>query len=214
MRHMMTMSVILGVSLLLSATIRALTVECVGDCNADGSVRIEDLLTATAVVLGARPISACPGLVQQSGELSAANVVSAINDALNGCVVKHVDYVIGGSYNQMNEAGGLLSLDLVRRGGAVDHWAVGLSFSPHGFGGPGTITASGTADYVREGRLLTFDLQARIDMSDPFALTGEGVWEPPTFDRDGLRYPYFGSDVQLSGDDFLLDFIGINPMFD
>jgi hypothetical protein len=214
MRRMMTMSVILAVPVLLSAPTRGLTVECIGDCNGDGFVRIEDLLTATAVVLGARPLNACPGLDQQSGEVGVANVVSAINDALNGCVVRHVDYVIGGTYNSINESFGVLALDLVRRGVAVDHWAVGLSFSPHGSGGPGTITASGTADYVRDEQLLTFDLQAQLGVSDPFPLTGEGLWEPPALDTDGLRYSYFESNVQLSGDGFLLDFIGHNPLFD
>jgi hypothetical protein len=211
MRGVLAMSALVGVCLLVGATSSALTVQCIGDCDGDDFVRIGDLIVATQVVLGTQPRAACPGLDRQSGEVDVADVVLAINDAFNGCVVTHVDYVIGGTYNMMNEAGGVLSLDLVRRDGAVDHWAVRLSFSPHGFGGPGTVNASGTADYFRDAQLLTFDLQAQIGAGDPFALTGSALWEPPSLRVDALQYSYFESHVRLMAPGLNLDFIGINP---
>jgi hypothetical protein len=211
MRRMI--ATVLGFCLLLGTASKApALVQCVGDCDGDGRVRVDELLTAVRIVLGAQPLDACAGLDQQTGKVGVPDVVLAITNALGGCLFSHVDYVIVGSYNGVNGAAGVLFLDLVRTEVALAHWTVSLSYSPHGFGGPGTISGYGTADLVRADERLLFDLQAQIGTSEPFALTGSALWRPPSLNSDVLRDPYFRSNVHLSADAIELDFIGINPV--
>jgi hypothetical protein len=59
---------------------------CPGDCNADGTVAIAELVATINVALGATPLSSCPaGDVNGDGAVSVAETVTAVQAALDGC---------------------------------------------------------------------------------------------------------------------------------
>ena len=55
---------------------------CVGDCNDDGVVTVDEIVLLVNIVLGVAPISSCPTL---AGPPDVADIVLAINAALTGC---------------------------------------------------------------------------------------------------------------------------------
>ena len=73
----------LGV-LLLGAPAQA---QCVGDCNGDGMVAINELITGVNIALGTQPVSACPAFANGQGEVDIAQLIKGVNNALNGCPV-------------------------------------------------------------------------------------------------------------------------------
>lgn len=59
---------------------------CVGDCNGDFSVSINELLTGVNIVIGAAPTSSCLGLdVNGDGSVVINEIIQAVNNALNAC---------------------------------------------------------------------------------------------------------------------------------
>lgn len=58
-------------------------VGCVGDCNNDTFVYVDEVITLVNIVLGTRPPESCPTL--GSVEVTVAEVVTAVNHALDGC---------------------------------------------------------------------------------------------------------------------------------
>lgn len=59
---------------------------CVGDCNGDGVVTVNELIVLVDIALGNIPISACPaGDADQDGNITINEIVAAVNNALNGC---------------------------------------------------------------------------------------------------------------------------------
>lgn len=59
---------------------------CVGDCNADGSVVINELVIGVNIALGNAPVSNCPSFDANSdGEVRVNELISGVNNALNGC---------------------------------------------------------------------------------------------------------------------------------
>ncbi len=59
---------------------------CVGDCDGNGEVTIDELITMVSIALGNRPVSAClPGDPSGNGEITIEELVVAVNNALNGC---------------------------------------------------------------------------------------------------------------------------------
>jgi hypothetical protein len=62
------------------------TPSCVGDCNGDGEVTINELITGVNIALGASPVSSCPAIdANGNGEVTINELISAVNNALNGC---------------------------------------------------------------------------------------------------------------------------------
>jgi hypothetical protein len=60
---------------------------CVGDCNDDGVVRIDELLVGVNATLGLQDLSACPRFDDDaSGDVTVAELIAAVNALLNGCV--------------------------------------------------------------------------------------------------------------------------------
>jgi hypothetical protein len=57
---------------------------CVGDCNGNGAVTIEELITLVTIALGSQPASACASLPSGS-VVDIALLVSAVGDSLRGC---------------------------------------------------------------------------------------------------------------------------------
>ena len=59
---------------------------CAGDCNGDGQVNVNELLTLVNIALGSAEITQCePGDTNHDGSISIDEILSAVDDALNGC---------------------------------------------------------------------------------------------------------------------------------
>jgi hypothetical protein len=48
-------------------------------------VNISDLVTGVDIVLGSLPVSACPAFETAQGTVDIAQLITAVNNALNGC---------------------------------------------------------------------------------------------------------------------------------
>ncbi len=59
---------------------------CVGDCNDDGLVTVDELELGIDIALGTLPVSACPSFdVSGIGTVTVAALIRAADNALNGC---------------------------------------------------------------------------------------------------------------------------------
>lgn len=56
---------------------------CVGDCNADGAVTIDEIVQLVTLALGSGPMPECRGGL--NGEVTVDVIVTAVNHALAGC---------------------------------------------------------------------------------------------------------------------------------
>lgn len=59
--------------------------QCVGDCNADGTVTVSELIVGVNIALGLQPPSACPAFQGRQGDVTIAQLVLGVNTVLNGC---------------------------------------------------------------------------------------------------------------------------------
>jgi hypothetical protein len=59
----------------------------VGDCNDDGQVAIDELITLVNIALGNAQPSTCPYGVPSGAEVNVALIIQAVNAALNGCLL-------------------------------------------------------------------------------------------------------------------------------
>lgn len=63
------------------------TPTCVGDCNGDGQVTVDDILTMVNIALGNANISTClAGDANHDGQITVDEILTAVDNALNGCV--------------------------------------------------------------------------------------------------------------------------------
>ena len=59
---------------------------CAGDCNGDGMVPINELISGVNIALGNAPVSTCEAFdVNGDGEVTINELIAAVNAALNGC---------------------------------------------------------------------------------------------------------------------------------
>ena len=62
------------------------TTACAGDCNSDGMVAINELITGVNIALGSAQVTACPSFdVNKDGSVAINELISAVNNALGGC---------------------------------------------------------------------------------------------------------------------------------
>jgi len=62
------------------------TPTCTGDCNGDGMVTIDELLTGVEIALGERPLDACLVFdADRDGTVTIDEILAAANNALTGC---------------------------------------------------------------------------------------------------------------------------------
>ncbi len=59
--------------------------QCVGDCNNDGMVLVNELILGVNIVLETQPKSACPEFQNAQGDVNIAQLIKAVNNALGGC---------------------------------------------------------------------------------------------------------------------------------
>ncbi len=57
---------------------------CIGDCNGDASVTVNEIITLANIALGSANASACPNGIP-SGGVDISLIIQAVNNALNGC---------------------------------------------------------------------------------------------------------------------------------
>ncbi|MFI5399104.1 MAG: protease pro-enzyme activation domain-containing protein [Candidatus Binatia bacterium] len=61
-------------------------ISCVGDCNGDHSVTVDEILTMVNIALGNAPVQDCPaGDANHDGQITVDEILTAMNNALNGC---------------------------------------------------------------------------------------------------------------------------------
>jgi hypothetical protein len=61
---------------------------CVGDCNGDGDVTVNELVSMVNIALETTPVSQCRnGDANGDGTITVAEIVTAVTKALNGCLV-------------------------------------------------------------------------------------------------------------------------------
>jgi len=59
---------------------------CVGDCNDDGTVTVDEILTMVNIALGNAPVTTCEaGDANHDGQITVDEILTAVNDTLNGC---------------------------------------------------------------------------------------------------------------------------------
>lgn len=59
---------------------------CVGDCNGDGKVAINELIAGVGIALGQQPVSACASLDRNGdGAVTVGELIAAVGSALDGC---------------------------------------------------------------------------------------------------------------------------------
>jgi cysteine-rich repeat protein len=59
---------------------------CTGDCNRDGSVTVDEIVTAVNIALGSLPVAQCQAADGDGGgTVTVDEIVTAVNKALNGC---------------------------------------------------------------------------------------------------------------------------------
>jgi len=59
---------------------------CTGDCNGDGTVTVDEILTMVNIALGIEDVSTClPGDANNDKMITVDEILTAVNDALNGC---------------------------------------------------------------------------------------------------------------------------------
>jgi hypothetical protein len=59
---------------------------CVGDCNSDGTVTVDELVKGVNIALGEQDVSVCPAFDEnQNGGVTVDELVKGVNNALNGC---------------------------------------------------------------------------------------------------------------------------------
>jgi len=58
---------------------------CVGDCNGDGQVTINELILGVNIALGVAPVSACEAFANNAGVVDIAQLIKGVNNALDGC---------------------------------------------------------------------------------------------------------------------------------
>jgi hypothetical protein len=62
------------------------TASCAGDCNGDGQVLVNELVSAVNIALGTSPVSSCAAAdTNGDGQVSVSELIQAVNAALSGC---------------------------------------------------------------------------------------------------------------------------------
>jgi hypothetical protein len=59
---------------------------CIGNCNGDGSVTVNEIITMVNVALGTADASTCAaGDANHDGQITISEIIAAVNQALKGC---------------------------------------------------------------------------------------------------------------------------------
>jgi hypothetical protein len=84
---------IVGLALGLCTGARAgeAPISCVGDCNDDGTVSVNELVSGVAMSLGSRPLSGCPAFdANGNQQVTIDELLGGVNNALRGCALDEI----------------------------------------------------------------------------------------------------------------------------
>ena len=71
---------------LLGTSTTPVAAQCVGDCNRDAEVTVDELVLGVNIALGTAQLAACPLLdADASQDVTIDELIAAVNSALNGC---------------------------------------------------------------------------------------------------------------------------------
>jgi hypothetical protein len=80
---------VLALFLLVLCGSRLTSAHCIGDCNGNGVVTIDEIVRGVCLIICIEPPfpgEACPALdPENTGHVAVAAIVTAVNNALNGC---------------------------------------------------------------------------------------------------------------------------------
>src|SRR5262245_25114257 len=62
---------------------------CVGDCDGDGRVLVHELILGVNILLGERPVSACPIFADDEGNVTVSQLVRGVSNSLGVCAATH-----------------------------------------------------------------------------------------------------------------------------
>jgi len=69
-----------------TTTVVATPPPCVGDCDGEGFVTVDEILVMVNIVLSDADVTACPaGDANHDGQITIDEILTAVNNALNGC---------------------------------------------------------------------------------------------------------------------------------
>jgi hypothetical protein len=156
----------------------AARVECPGDCNGDGQVMINELVTGVSIALDQGSIDACPACDRDGNGMVAVNeLIAAVSNALGGCPVS--DAALGGTLAVTRALTGVSSFVL-----AITR-AVNIRDNQ---GGAGTCPGGGTSERTCESvgqNVAKFPLtlhdcaydtpEGVLSLDGTIALTGVGL---------------------------------------
>ncbi len=75
-----------AVAALSAVTANGALAQCVGDCNGDGTVRINELIQGVNIALDEAQLDICPAFDSDGdGAVRIGELITAVNNALNGC---------------------------------------------------------------------------------------------------------------------------------
>jgi hypothetical protein len=191
----------------LSFTPAPMARACVGDCNQDGPVAVDELLTLVSMALGKADISTCrAGDANGDSHITIDEILTAVNNALNGCAAPPVSINLdvtgmdvikvrtgaqGVTFmteklTSLTEFGPERSITLLDNDGAVSGgysapsgWAL-IDFAQHPSGEISAVLAT-----ARTVRLVRFDRAAVV--RNDFALTDAQAPNDPFYDNGGVR---------------------------
>ena len=58
---------------------------CVGDCDGNGVVAVNELVLGVSIVLDQSPASTCPAFTNSQGTVDIAQLLKGVSNALDGC---------------------------------------------------------------------------------------------------------------------------------
>lgn len=76
---------VVATAVLLATTPYTAHAACVGDCNHDGEVTVDELIDMVNVALGSAQASCSAGDANADGEITIDEILTAVNATLNGC---------------------------------------------------------------------------------------------------------------------------------
>lgn len=103
--------VAIGAALILNLAAQAADAqECVGDCGADGSVEINELILGVNIALGSRAIDACPEFdCEDTGTVPISCLIQAVGNSLSGCSAEACP-IEAGTYTLTQSAGAMVQV--------------------------------------------------------------------------------------------------------
>jgi hypothetical protein len=166
MRHWaLLLAAAMGIALTPPTGVRAGVLACVGDCDGDGEVEINELTLGVRIALGLAAVGTCSAFDRDdNGSVVVSELIQSINAALDGCTNEAVtcENAAAVALRDCVESANLAQRDCYLDGGAAcapDDGAIAAAFEAL----DGSVTAAcGDADLVQTAAYGQFTLETLI----------------------------------------------------